>query len=89
MNCGGRIGSVRWTIPEIPGTGGIRKLRHSLSGRGKGGGAKVVNFHGCEEIPNYAPFAYAKSAKTDPSSEERRAVIGIAAAIKGTGKGKQ
>jgi len=29
----------------IPGTGGVRKLRWGLEGRGKRGGARVVYFH--------------------------------------------
>jgi hypothetical protein len=29
----------------IPGTGGVRKLRRGLEGRGKRGGARVIYFH--------------------------------------------
>ncbi len=67
---------------EIPGTGGIRKLRFAASGRGKRGGARVVYFYGGDTMPVYALLAYAKSAKTDLSPSERRAVAGIVAAIK-------
>ena len=71
---------------EIPGTGGVRKLRFAASGRGKRGGARVVYFYGGEDLPVYALLAYAKSAKTDLSPLERRTVRTLAAAIKRTGK---
>ena len=69
---------------EISGTGGVRKLRFAASGRGKRGGARVVYFYGGDTMPVYALLAYAKSAKTDLSPSERRAVAGIVAAIKRT-----
>jgi len=31
---------------EIPGTGGVRKLRFAAMGRGKRGGARVIYFYG-------------------------------------------
>ncbi len=71
---------------EIPGTGGVRKLRFAASGRGKRGGARVVYFYGGEDLPVYALLVYAKSAKTDLSPLERRTVRTLAAAIKRTGK---
>ena len=36
---------------EIPGTGGVRKLRFAASGRGKRGGARVIYFYGGEHMP--------------------------------------
>ena len=71
---------------EIPGTGGVRKLRFGALGRGKRGGARVIYFYGVERTPVYALLAYAKSAKTDLSPAERRAVAALAAAIKAAGK---
>ena len=73
---------------EIPGAGGVRKLRFAASGRGKRGGARVIYFYGGEDMPIYALLAYAKSARTDLNSAERRAVAGIVAAIKRAGKEK-
>ena len=67
---------------EIPGTGGVRKLRFAASGRGKRGGARVVYFYGGEDMPVYALLAYAKSARTDLSPLERRTVRAVTAAIK-------
>ena len=74
---------------EIPGTGGVRKLRFAASGRGKRGGARVIYFYGGEDIPIYALLAYAKSAKTDLNPAERRAVARIVAAIRRVRKEKQ
>ncbi len=71
---------------EIPGTGGVRKLRFSALGRGKRGGARVIYFFGGEDIPIYALLAYSKSVRTDLNPSDRRAVAMIAAAIKATGK---
>ena len=73
---------------EIPGTGGVRKLRFSALGRGKRGGARVVYFYGGEDIPIYALLAYAKSARTDLNPAERRQVAGIAAALRRVRKEK-
>ena len=71
---------------EIPGTGGVRKLRFPALGRGKRGGARVIYFYGGEDMPIYALLAYAKSAKTDLSAAELRAVAGVVAAIKSAGR---
>ena len=70
---------------EIPGTGGVRKLRFAASGRGKRGGVRVVYFYGGGDIPVYALLAYAKSARTDLNPAQRRAVARVAAAIKRAG----
>ena len=71
---------------EIPGTGGVRKLRFAALGRGKCGGARVIHFYVGEHMPIYALLAYAKSAKTDLSPSERRAVRAMVAALKTAGK---
>ena len=71
---------------EIPGTGGVRKLRFAALGHGKRGGARVIYFYGGEDMPVYALLAYAKSARTDLSPSERRAVRAVVAAIKSAGK---
>ena len=71
---------------EIPGTGGVRKLRFAALGRGKRGGARVIYFYGGEHMPVYALLAYAKSAKADLSQSERRTVRAVVAALKSAGK---
>jgi len=49
----------------IAGTGGVRKLRWVLEGRGKRGGARVVYFHHDAGMPLFALTAYAKNERAD------------------------
>ena len=67
---------------EIPGTGGVRKVRFAASGRGKRGGARVIYYYLDETVPLYALLAYAKNAKEDINPDEKRMVATIAAALK-------
>ena len=55
----------------IPGTGGVRKLRWALEGRGKSGGARVVYFHHNAGMPLFALTAYAKNEMADLSQQDR------------------
>ena len=55
----------------IPGTGGVRKLRWGLEGRGKRGGARVIYFYHSEAMPLFALTAYAKNERTDVSQADR------------------
>ena len=71
---------------EIPGTGGVRKLRFTAFGRGKRGGARVIYYYLDEAMPVYALLAYAKTAKTDMTPDERRTVSKLAAALKAARK---
>lgn len=73
---------------EIPGTGGVRKLRFGALGRGKRGGARVIYYFGGMEMPIYALLAYAKSTRTDLTPAERRRVSALAAALRATGRNK-
>ena len=67
---------------EIPGTGGVRKLRVAASGRGKRGGARIVYLYLGKAMPIYALLAYAKSRQADLAPDERQAVTALATAIK-------
>ncbi|WP_263352065.1 type II toxin-antitoxin system RelE/ParE family toxin [Acidicapsa acidisoli] len=49
----------------IPGTGGIRKLRWGLEGRGKRSGARVIYFFHNLEMPLFLLTAYAKNERDD------------------------
>ena len=71
---------------EIPGTGGVRKLRFAVPGRGKRGGARIVYYYLDERIPLYALLVYAKSNQADLTPNERRAVATLASALKATAK---
>lgn len=55
----------------IPGTGGVRKLRWALEGRGKRGGARVIYFYHDADIPLFALTAYAKSDRANLSQQDR------------------
>ena len=52
----------------IPGTGGVRKLRWALQGRGKRGGARVVYFFHSEALPLFIFSISAKNAQSDLSA---------------------
>lgn len=55
----------------IPGTGGLRKLRWALEGRGKRGGARVIYYYHSAAMPLFALAAYAKNARADLSQADR------------------
>lgn len=55
----------------IPGTGGVRKLRWALEGRGKRGGTRVIYFHHNVDMPLFALTAYAKNERADLSQRDR------------------
>jgi len=55
----------------IVGTGGVRKLRWSLEGRGKRGGARVIYFYHSANIPLFALTAYAKKERASLSRKDR------------------
>lgn len=74
---------------EIPGTGGVRKVRFAASGRGKRGGARVIYYYLDETMPLYALLAYAKNAKDDMTPEEKRIVASFAAALKAEWKDRK
>ena len=71
---------------EIPGTGGVRKLRFAASGRGKRGGARVIYYYLDETMPLYALLAYAKNARSDMTPDEKRTVAALATALKAAWK---
>ena len=51
----------------IPGSGGVRKVRWGLEGRGKRGGARVIYFFHDMEMPLLLLKAYAKNEQEDLS----------------------
>jgi hypothetical protein len=55
----------------VPGTGGVRKLRWGLEGRGKRGGARVIYFHHDADMPLVALTAFAKNERPDLSQQDR------------------
>ncbi len=55
----------------IQGTGGLRKLRWALEGRGKRGGARVIYYFHSHRVPLFIISAYAKSVRDDLSDAEK------------------
>ena len=55
----------------IPGSGGVRKLRWALEGRGKRGGARVIYFYQDDDMPLFLLDIYAKNERADLTQSER------------------
>ncbi len=55
----------------IQGTGGVRKLRWGLEGRGKRGGARVTYSNHDPAMPLFALTAYAKNERADLIQQDR------------------
>jgi hypothetical protein len=66
----------------IRGTGGLRKRRIALAGRGKRGGARVITLFLGERYPVYAVFLYAKNERENLSAEQSKALLRLVTAIK-------
>lgn len=58
----------------VPGSGGVRKVRFGLAGRGKSGGARIVYLFGGRDVPVFLLAAFAKNEKSDLSAKERMAL---------------
>jgi hypothetical protein len=66
----------------MPGTGGVRKLRVALDGRGKRGGARVIYYYQNQEIPVFLLGLFAKNQKTSLTKAERNTLkIAITAMV--------
>lgn len=54
----------------IRGSGGLRKLRWSASGRGKRGGARVIYYHYASVQHIYLIYGYTKSEQDDLTQDQ-------------------
>jgi len=71
---------------EIPGTGGVRKVRFAAKGRGKSGGVRIIYYFFEEENPLYAIFLYGKNEQVDLTPQQKKDVAAFAATIKAAAK---
>lgn len=55
----------------IPGTGGIRKIRWAVKGKGKRGGIRVIYFYHSARMPLFLLTAYGKSVKSYLAETEK------------------
>lgn len=73
--------------PVITQTGGVRKIRIALQGRGKSGGARVLYLH----IPAvefvYLLFAYPENVIDNITAAEKKIIRALAATLKAGHKG--
>jgi mRNA-degrading endonuclease RelE of RelBE toxin-antitoxin system len=67
---------------EIPGTGGLRKIRWSRSGMGKRGGVRVIYYYYNDNVPVFLLSVYAKSEKENLLPHEMAAFTKAATVIK-------
>lgn len=58
----------------IRGTGGVRKLRWGIEGRGKRSGSRVIYFFHNDRMPVFLLTAYSKSRQEDLSQADRNSL---------------
>ena len=66
----------------IEGTGGARKLRIQLEGRGKSGGGRVIYLDVFEQKNLYLLFAYPKNVQEDLTPDQKKAIKKMIEAIR-------
>ena len=65
----------------VPGTGGARKIRWAVPGKGKRGGARTIYYYHNESIPLFILDIYTKNEKSDLSEADKRSLKRLLAQI--------
>src|SRR5438105_4484211 len=55
----------------MPGTGGVRKMRWALKGKGKSGGARVIYYYHDESMPIFLLSIFPKNVRVDISQADK------------------
>lgn len=63
-------------------TGGVRKVRVGVDGRGKSGGARVIYYFYNETMPLFLYTIYAKNEKANLSAAEKKTMAELAVATR-------
>lgn len=74
---------------EMPGTGGVRKVRFAAKGKGKSGGVRVIYYYFDGGNPLYAIFVYGKGEQANLTPDQTKTVADFAAGIKAAAKAKR
>jgi len=72
----------------VQGTGGVRKIRIALPGRGKSGGARVIFYYQDDEWPVLLLEVFAKNEQADLTKAQRNALAKLIAELKAARKSK-
>lgn len=67
---------------EIPGTGGVRKLRWAGQGKGKRGGLRVIYYFYNETAPVFLLTVYGKGVQEDLTPEQKKKMTSLAKILK-------
>lgn len=65
----------------VKGTGGLRKMRVALQGRGKRGGGRVIYWYHSPGFPAALLWVFAKNAADDLTKDQYRKLVGAAAGL--------
>ena len=66
----------------MEGTGGARKMRIQLEGRGKRGGGRVIYLDVLEQEDLYLLFAYPKNVQDDLTPDQKKAIAKLVEEIR-------
>lgn len=66
----------------IQGTGGIRKARFAIKGKGKSGGARVLHYYYNDKNPVYLITIFGKGERTNVTNKEKNIMYDLVQLLK-------